>query len=95
MKNNLSRFRRDEVHSWEVIEERCPDGGLLEYILLSAHHDRKLFEQFQEHFLVCDTCQRRIGLIELYYVILDREIQQEVSPAVVDMAQKLAEAEQA
>ena len=83
------------MHYWEVIEERCPDGGLLEYILLSAHHDRKLFEQFQEHFLVCDNCQRRIRLIELYYVILDREIRQEVSPAVVDMAQKLVETEQA
>lgn len=95
MKNNLSRFRRDEVHYWEVIEERCPDGGLLEYILLSAHRDRELFEQFQEHFLVCDTCQRRIGLIELYYSILDREIRREVSPAVIDMAQKLVETEQA
>jgi hypothetical protein len=95
MKNDLSRFRRDEVHYWEVIEERCPDGGLLEYILLSAHRDRALFEQFQEHFLVCDTCQRRIGLIELYYSILDREIRREVSPAVVDMAQKLVETEQA
>jgi hypothetical protein len=67
----------------------------LEYILLSAHRDRALFEQFQEHFLVCDTCQRRIGLIELYYSILDREIRREVSPAVVDMAQKLVETEQA
>jgi hypothetical protein len=95
MKNDLSRFRRDEVHYWEVIEERCPDGGLLEYILLSAHRDRALFEQFQEHFLICDTCQRRIGLIELYYSILDREIRREVSPAVVDMAQKLVETEQA
>ncbi len=75
--------------------ERCPDAGLLEYILLSAHQNRQLFEQFQQHFLVCDNCQRRIRLIELYYVILDREIRQAVSPAVVEMAQKLAEAQQA
>ncbi len=95
MKNNLSRYGREVFSYFGDIEERCPDAGLLEYILLSAHQNRKLFEQFQQHFLVCDSCQRRIRLIELFYVILDREIGQAVSPAVVEMAQKLAEAQQA
>jgi hypothetical protein len=95
MKNNLSRYRRTVTSYFGENEERCPDAGRLEYTLLSAHQNRKLFEQFQQHFLVCDACQRRIRLIELYYVILDREIRQAVSPAAIEMAQKLAEAQQA
>jgi hypothetical protein len=95
MKNNLLRYRRELFSYFGENEERCPDAGLLEYTLLSAHRNRELFEQFQQHFLVCDYCQRRIRLIELYYVILDREIRQAVSPAAVEMAQRLAETEQA
>jgi len=73
------------------IDERCPEVGLLEYILLSAHQNRELFEQFQQHFLLCEACQKRIRLIELFYVILDQEIRQPVSRVAVEMAQKLAE----
>jgi hypothetical protein len=95
MNNNLSRFRRESVSSFEKIDDLCPDARLLEYILLSAHQNRELFEQFQHHFLACETCQKRIRLIELFYVILDAEIRQPVSPVAVEMAQKLAEPQSA
>jgi hypothetical protein len=95
MNKNLSRFRRESVSSIAKIDERCPDARLLEYILLSAHQNRELFEQFQHHFLVCEACQKRISMIELFYVILDAEIRQPVSPVAIEMAQKLAETEEA
>ncbi|MDZ7292442.1 MAG: hypothetical protein ONB42_21150 [candidate division KSB1 bacterium] len=88
---NLSRYyRRNLISGSGEIDEGCPDAGLLEYILLTAHHNRELYQQFERHFLVCETCQRRIHLIELFYVILDQEMRQPVSPVVVDFAQRLA-----
>jgi len=95
MNNNLSRYRRDVISTMGKIDERCPESGSLEYILLSAHQNRERFEQFEHHFLVCESCQKRIRLIELFYVILDEEIQQPVSRVAIEMAQKLAEPQQA
>jgi hypothetical protein len=95
MKKNLSRYRTDVVSIFAEIDETCPDVELLEYILLSAHQSRRLFEKFQRHFLLCEVCQRRIRLIELFYIILDREIRQPLSPAVVEMAQRLVETQRA
>lgn len=96
MNKNPSRYQRDVVPFMrEEIDEHCPDAGSLEYILLSAHQNRELFEQFEQHFLVCDACQKRIRLMELFYRILDQEIRQPVSPVVVEMAQKLTEPQRA
>jgi hypothetical protein len=91
MKKKLSCYKRDGVSIFGATDEACPNVKRLEYILLSAHQNRRLFEKFQQHFLVCEACQRRIRLIELFYVILDEEIRQPLSPAVVEMAQRLAE----
>lgn len=95
MNKNLSRYRRAVVSGMGEIDERCPDAGSLEYLLLSAHRNREAFAQFEQHFLVCESCQKRIRLIELFYVILNEEIQQPVSPVVIQLAQKLAEPQQA
>jgi hypothetical protein len=95
MNNKLSRYNRNAVSTVGEIDEACPDVQLLEYILLTAHRNRRLFEQFQHHFLVCEVCQRRIHLIELFYRILDQEIQQPLSPAVVQMAQRIVETQRA
>lgn len=94
MNKNLLRYR--EIASLrEELDERCPNARLVEYILLSAYQNRELFEQFEHHFLVCETCQRRIRLMELFYVILNEEMQRPVSPVVVEMAQKLIEPQSA
>jgi len=95
MNKNLLRYSRDVVSFMEENDERCPGSGSLEYILLSAHQNRELFEQFEHHFVVCEACQKKIRLIELYYVILSEEMQRPVSPVVVEMAQKLAEPQNA
>jgi len=95
MNQNLSRYGRDVVSYMGEIDERCPESGSLEYILLSAHQNRERFEQFERHFLVCENCQKRIRLIELFYVILNEEIQQPVSRVAIEMAQKLADLQQA
>jgi hypothetical protein len=54
-----------------------------------------LYECFEQHFLVCEACQRRIRLMQVFYPILDQEIRQAVSPATVEMAHKLAEIQRA
>lgn len=95
MNKNLLRYRSDAVSCMGEFDERCPQAGLLEYILLSAHQNRGLFERFEHHFLVCEACQRRIRLMELFYLILNEEIQRPVSPVIVEMAQKLVEPLQA
>jgi hypothetical protein len=95
MNKNLSRYRRNVVSYMGKIDENCPNGRLLEYILLSAHQNPELYEQFEHHFLVCEACQKRIRLIELFYVILDQEIRQPVSRVAVEMAQKLSEPQRA
>jgi hypothetical protein len=88
MKKNISRFSRPLSFSGKL-DEACPDAELLEYILLSAHQNPELYEQFQEHFLVCDVCQRRIRLVKLFYSILAKEMEQPVTLATVKMAKKL------
>ena len=95
MNKNLSRYRRNVASILEEIDERCPDNKLLEYTLLTAHQNRKSYERFEQHFLVCEACQRRIRLIQLFYSILDQEIRQAVYPATVEMAQKLTEIQRA
>lgn len=95
MNKNLSRYSRAVVSGMGEIDERCPEAGSLEYILLSAHRNREQFEQFEQHFVACESCQKRIRRIELFYVILNEEIQQPVSPVVIELAQKLVEPQQA
>jgi hypothetical protein len=95
MKKNLSRYRREVLSHFSEVGTSCPDVESLEYILLTAQQNRRWFEKFQHHFLCCETCQRRIRLIELFYIILDHEVAQPHSPAVAKMAQRLAETPQA
>ncbi|MDZ7343942.1 MAG: hypothetical protein ONA90_05450 [candidate division KSB1 bacterium] len=95
MKKNLSRYRRDVLSFFREVGTSCPDVESLEYLLLTAQQNRRWFEKFQAHFLCCESCQRRIRLIGLFYTILDQELAQPHSPAVIKMAQRLAEQPQA
>lgn len=74
-----------------AIREECLDAESLEFVLLNASSNRGLYDTFEEHFLTCERCRRRIRALQTYYRILEAELRRPVSPQVVQMARKLTE----
>jgi hypothetical protein len=70
-------------------EHACPDAGSLEYILLSASHDRQLLQSFERHFLTCSLCQQRINELVVFYGILEQELQKPTPVRVKRLAAEL------
>lgn len=91
MKKNYHRQWNRIPRVVGAIREECLDAESLEFVLLSASQNRGLYDTFEEHFLTCERCQRRIRVLQAYYRILEAELRRPVSPKVVQMARKLAE----
>ena len=91
MKKNHFRQQDRIPRNVGAIREECLDAETLEFVLLSAHRNRALYEAFEDHLLTCDRCIRRIRAIKTYYTILERELRRPASPELVEMARSLAE----
>lgn len=86
-----SNFRQREwiPRTFEAIREECLDSETLEFVLLTAQRNPALYKNFEEHFLACEHCSRRVHGLAVFYGILKDELQQPVSPKVVTLAQNL------
>jgi len=89
MKRNF-RQREGISRVFEAVREECLDSESLEFVLLSAQRNPALYKNFEEHFLSCEHCSRRVRRLAAFYGILEGELQQPVSTKVVTMARTLA-----
>jgi hypothetical protein len=66
MKKRNFRQRERIPRAFEAIREECLDSESLEFVLLSAQRNPALFENFQEHFLSCEQCSRRVRALAAF-----------------------------
>ena len=92
MMKNYSRQWNRIPRRFGVIREECLNAESLEYLLLTAHKNRALYNLFEEHFLTCEKCMRKIKKMEKFYRLLEQELVKPVSSQSVEFARGLVEA---
>jgi len=69
----------------------CPGERRIEDILLNAQVHPVVFKAFQNHFIVCKRCARKVKRLHKFYGILEKELSRPYSPRAIDFAKTLYE----
>ncbi|RMF63674.1 MAG: hypothetical protein D6743_10400 [Calditrichaeota bacterium] len=78
---SADRFRRPQ--------DECPPARRIEEILLRAHRFPQVYREFEQHVLVCRRCRNVVHRIQLFYGILEAELNQGEDARIIEFVKTL------